>query len=66
MKITDKMRLDFIGRRGHRLMTWEMPAGFLVKVLSVDHTGKTLRQAIDAAIRSERSARKGGGNGRNP
>ncbi len=57
MKITDKMRLDFVTRKGAWMNgpigkftgwdVWEYEAG-------ESHNGQTPRQAIDAAIRQER------------
>jgi len=62
MRITDKMRLDWMTKnpddifysRSHR-KPWELGKQPL------DSAHKTLRAAIDAAIRAERQARRGKG-----
>jgi hypothetical protein len=58
-RITDKMRLDALEKDG-RLTRWSGRGDFSVQLsISLDcSNGKTVRQAIDAAIRAE--ARKGG------
>lgn len=61
MKITDKMRLDFLERSGWDGYGWSCADGDLVQTLmyrSATNYGRTPRKAIDAAIRASRRAKK--------
>lgn len=60
MKISDKERLDWIEERGANVR----PGGFKAWQVCTAYVGwmenkRTLRQAIDAALRAERKAKRG-------
>ncbi len=57
MKITDRMRLDWIGVNGFPFIFFDGEWHSHEDAVGV--SGRTIRQAIDAAIRAEKNPRRG-------
>ena len=59
LKITDKQRLDWLTKNKQELVPLAFAAWHVTgNVYPAGHYGKSPRQAIDAAIKAERSKRK--------